>query len=108
MEHNVRSYVSSVEAFDNFAAISDGALLTAPKIATAYNVPDSTGAGVKVGIISLGGGFSQADLDKSMSDLGLTAPTVTFVLFDGTFKVLFGILFDVRRKTLKTMETFYP
>ena len=84
MEHNVRSYVNSVEAFENFAAISDGTLLTAPKIATAYNVPDSTGAGVKVGIISLGGGYSQADLDKSMSDLGLTAPTVTFVPVDGT------------------------
>jgi subtilase family serine protease len=84
MEHNVRSYVSSVKAFDNFAAISDGALLTAPKIATAYNVPDSAGAGVKIGIISLGGGFSQADLNKSMSDLGLTAPTVTFVPVDGT------------------------
>jgi len=83
MEHNVRSYITSIEAFDNFAAISDGTLLTAPKIATAYNIPAGTGVGVKVGIISLGGGFIQADLNQSMTDLGLTAPTITFVGVDG-------------------------
>lgn len=83
MEHNVRSYITSIEAFDNFAAISDGTLLTAPKIATVYNIPAGTGVGVKVGIISLGGGFIQADLNQSMTDLGLTAPTITFVGVDG-------------------------
>lgn len=30
-----------------------------------------------------------------------------FVLFDGTFYPLFGIIFDVRRKTQKTLETIY-
>lgn len=62
--------------------IGEGNLLTATKIATAYNIPASTGAGVKVGIISLGGGFSQADLNKSMSDLGLVTGNVTFVPVD--------------------------
>jgi kumamolisin len=84
MEANVHSYISSVEAFPNYTSINEGTLLTAPKIATAYNIPAGTGAGVKVGIISLGGGFSQADLNQSMTDLGLTAPTVTFVPVDGT------------------------
>jgi subtilase family serine protease len=83
MEANARSYISSVEVFTNYTSINEGTLLTAPKIATAYNVPTGTGAGVKIGIISLGGGFSQSDLDQSMADLGLTAPTVTFVGVDG-------------------------
>jgi len=84
MEANVRSYIDSVEVFPNYTSINEGTLLTSPKIATAYNIPAGTGAGVKVGIISLGGGFSQADLNQSMTDLGLTAPTVTFVPVDGT------------------------
>jgi kumamolisin len=83
MEANARSYISSVEVSPNYTSINEGTLLTAPKIATAYNVPTGTGAGVKIGIISLGGGFSQSDLDQSMADLGLTAPTITFVGVDG-------------------------
>ena len=63
--------------------ISDGNLLTATKIATAYNIPSGNGAGVKVGVISLGGGFLQADLNNSMADLGLTTGNVTFVGVDG-------------------------
>ena len=57
--------------------------LTPPQIATAYNIPASTGAGIKVGIISLGGGFLQSDLNASMAAMGLTAPTVTQVLLNG-------------------------
>jgi len=64
-------------------SISEGNLLTATKIATAYNIPPGNGLGVKVGIISLGGGFSQADLNKSMANLGLTTGNVTFVGVDG-------------------------
>ena len=58
------------------------------QIATAYKIPDSNGAGVKVGILSLGGGFLQSDLNKSMSDLGLSSPTIRQVLLNdatGTF-----------------------
>lgn len=84
MEYNARPHIDSVESLPRFTGINEGSLLTATKIAIAYNIPESTGNGVKVGIISLGGGFSQADLDSSLNDLGLVAPTVTFVPVDGT------------------------
>ena len=71
-----------IQALPNYTSITQPPLLTAPKIATAYNIPDSTGTGVKVGIISLGGGFSQTDLNKSMANLGLTTGNVTFVGVD--------------------------
>jgi len=65
--------------------------LTPPQIATAYGLPASTGYGVKIGIISLGGGFLQSDLNKSFADLqnaglissSLTVPTIQQKLFDG-------------------------
>jgi len=65
--------------------------LTPPQIATAYGLPTSTGYGVKIGIISLGGGFLQSDLNKSFADLQtagliastLTVPTIQQKLFDG-------------------------
>ena len=72
-----------IQALPSYTSITQPPLLTAPKIATAYNIPASTGSGVKVGIISLGGGFSQADLNKSMANLGLTTGNVTFANVDG-------------------------
>ena len=72
-----------IQALPNYTSITEPPLLTAPQIATAYNIPASTGANVKVGIISLGGGFSQSDLNKSMANLGLTTGNVTFVGVDG-------------------------
>jgi kumamolisin len=65
--------------------------LTPPQIAIAYNIPSSSGFGVKIGILSFGGGFLQSDLNKSWADLqsaGLlssayTVPTVAQVLLDG-------------------------
>jgi len=81
---NATSCITSVEALPLATSIGEGTLLTGPKISTAYNIPAGTGAGVKVGIISLGGGYSQSDLNRSLADLGLTAPTVTFVPVDGT------------------------
>jgi kumamolisin len=65
--------------------------LTPPQIVKAYNMPSSTGLGVKVGIISLGGGFYQNDINKSFTDLrnaGLipsttATPTINQVLLDG-------------------------
>lgn len=74
---------NQIQILPSYANITTSPLLTAPKIATAYNIPAGTGAGVKVGIISLGGGFNQSDLDKSMADLGLTTGAVTFVGVDG-------------------------
>jgi kumamolisin len=73
-----------IQAIPSATSITTPPLLTAPKIATAYNIPSGNGAGVKVGIISLDGGFSQADLNKSMANLGLTTGNVTFVSVDGT------------------------
>lgn len=73
-----------IQALPSYTSITTPPLLTAPKIATAYNIPAGNGSGVKVGIISLGGGFSQADLNKSMANLGLTTGNVTFVGVDGT------------------------
>lgn len=80
---NVTSQITSVDVYPEYVSIHDSPLLTAPKIATAYDIPYSTGAGVKVGIISLGGGFNQSDLNLSMADLGITAPTITFVPVNG-------------------------
>ena len=85
---NVTSQITSVESHSGATTVNY--YLTAPKIATAYDIPYSTGAGVKVGIISLGGGYNQADLNRSMSDLGLTAPTVTFVPVDGATNTYTG------------------
>ena len=72
-----------IKAYPNYTNIGEGNLLTGTKISMAYNVPPGNGAGVKVGIISLGGGFSQADLNKSMTNLGLVTGNVTFVPVDG-------------------------
>ena len=80
---NAKSYITSIEALPHATSIGEGSLLTGPKVATAYNIPASTGANIKVGIISLGGGYSQTDLNKSLANISLTAPTVTFVPVDG-------------------------
>jgi kumamolisin len=73
------------------AGIVTAGYLTPPQIIKAYGIPSSTGLGVKVGIISLGGGFKQSDLNSSFTDLrnaGLIAsttatPTINQVLLDG-------------------------
>ena len=54
------------------------------QIAEAYAFPASaTGQGETVGILELGGGFAQSDLDTYFSGLGLATPTVTAVSVDG-------------------------
>jgi kumamolisin len=87
MESNARSYISSLAAYPDYAHINDAGKLTPPQVASAYNIPASTGAGVKVGIISLGGGWSATDFNNSMSDMGLsslvTSANITTVLVDG-------------------------
>ena len=65
--------------------------LTPPQIVKAYGIPSSTGLGVKIGIIGLGGGFYQSDLNSSFTDLrtaGLipsttATPIIKQVLLDG-------------------------
>lgn len=59
---------------------------TPVQLAAAYGFPDGDGAGVRVGIVQLGGAFSQADLDTYFA-LGLGrpggAPNVTVELVAG-------------------------
>ena len=67
----------------NYTSVNDVGLINGKKLVTAYNIPAGTGAGKKVGIISLGGGYLQSDLNLAMQDIGLVAPTITFVSVDG-------------------------
>jgi len=54
------------------------------QVAAAYDFPTGvTGAGETVGILELGGGYSQSDLDTYFAGLGLTAPSVVAVDVDG-------------------------
>jgi len=66
--------------------------LTPPQVATAYNMPASDGAGVKIGIIApAGGGFLQSNLEYTFADMiaggllpqGTVTPTINTVLLDG-------------------------
>jgi kumamolisin len=81
------SYITSLVAEPSFVNINDTGWLTPPQVASAYNIPAGTGANVKVGIISLGGGWSAADFNKSMGNLNLsslvTGANITTVLVDG-------------------------
>ncbi len=57
---------------------------TPPQVAAAYNFPTGVNAGGQTaGILELGGGFSQTDLDTYFKGLGVAAPKVTAVSVDG-------------------------
>ncbi|HZY95835.1 MAG TPA: S53 family peptidase [Candidatus Cybelea sp.] len=57
---------------------------TAPQIAQLYDFPTGVdGNGQTIGIIELGGGFSQTDYAAYLSGLGIQAKTVTIVSVDG-------------------------
>lgn len=57
---------------------------TPPQVAEIYQYPAGTdGSGQTVGIIELGGGFSQADLETYFGGLGIPVPAVTAVSVDG-------------------------
>jgi len=58
----------------NFPASSVGQL---------YDFPSGDGSGQTIGIIELGGGYSQSDLDTYFGNLGLTTPQVIEVDVDG-------------------------
>lgn len=56
-----------------------------PQIAKLYNFPtDVTGAGECIGIIELGGGYNESDLQGYFGRLGIPMPTVVAVPVDGT------------------------
>jgi kumamolisin len=60
------------------------AAFTPVQLASLYGFPTATGQGQCVGIIELGGGFTQADLQTYFSNLGISpAPKVTAVAVDG-------------------------
>jgi kumamolisin len=66
------------------AAAAAATSYTPLQVAAAYDFPASvTGAGETVGIIELGGGYTQSDLDSYFQSLGLTPPTVSSVSVDG-------------------------
>jgi len=57
---------------------------TPVEVARAYDLPaDATGAGQCVGIIELGGGYRQSDLDGYFGGLGLPVPAPVAVSVDG-------------------------
>jgi kumamolisin len=75
-----------------FAASAAGAAAavsyTPPQVASAYQFPAGTdGTGQTIGIIELGGGFGQSDLDTYFSGLGIATPSVTAVSVDGAANV---------------------
>lgn len=55
-----------------------------PQVAALYQFPRGlSGQGECIGIVELGGGYTQADLDSYFNRLGLAVPTVTAVTVDG-------------------------
>jgi kumamolisin len=56
---------------------------TPVQVASAYGLPNGTGAGQCVGLIELGGGFSPADLTTYFAGLGVASPSVVAVSVDG-------------------------
>ena len=61
---------------------------TPPQVAGIYQFPANTdGTGQTIGIIELGGGFSQSDLETYFSSLGLPVPSVTAQGVDGASNV---------------------
>jgi len=60
---------------------------TPPQVAAIYDFPSGTGAGQTVGIIELGGGYSETDLNNYFGSLGLATPSVTSVGVDGATNV---------------------
>jgi kumamolisin len=57
---------------------------TPPQLAEIYQFPAGTdGSGQTVGILELGGGFTQAELTTYFRSVGITPPTVTAVGVDG-------------------------
>ncbi len=53
-----------------------------PQVAELYGYPAGAGAGECVGLIELGGGFRQTDLDTYFAGLGVTSPSVIAVSVD--------------------------
>lgn len=57
--------------------------LTALQVADAYRFPAGDGAGVTIGIVELGGGYRDQDLQQYFAGLGLSTPQVIAVPVNG-------------------------
>jgi kumamolisin len=63
---------------------SQGQVYPPPQVARLYNFPtEGNGAGQCIGIIELGGGFEQSDLDTYFAGLHLRTPRVSSISVDG-------------------------
>jgi subtilase family serine protease len=78
-----KNYIEYINAIPGATKIPVTGYVTPPQIADAYNIPKGDGLGVKVGIISLGGGWQQSDLTSALTDLNLPNNKPTQVLLDG-------------------------
>ena len=86
---SITSYSTlSANPADSLSNYIDGSNVTPTIISTAYNIPSNTASNVKVGIISLGGGWQPSDLQKSLANLSVTlTQSITSVLVDGAGNV---------------------
>jgi kumamolisin len=66
------------------AAAAQGTSYTPPQVAEIYQFPaGTTGSGLTVAVIELGGGFSTTDLDTYFGQLGIDVPAISAVSVDG-------------------------
>ena len=78
--YNIKSLNSGRSLF----SAAEANLFTGLSAAQVYGVPEGTGAGVRVGIVSLGGSFVQTDLQAFFDINGFgMAPTIKIVYLDG-------------------------
>ena len=70
--------------FRTAAAASSATSYTPLQLGTIYRFPGGTdGSGQTIGIVELGGGFAQSDLDTYFAGLAITGPSVRAVGVDG-------------------------
>jgi kumamolisin len=63
--------------------VDPAAAFQTPAVATLYRFPTGTGQGQCVGIIELGGGYTNTDLQTYFNSIGVTPPQVLSVSVDG-------------------------
>ena len=56
---------------------------TPPELAKLYDFPGLDGEGESIGIVELGGGYNQSDIDSYFTGLGIKAPRIVTVSVDG-------------------------
>jgi kumamolisin len=76
--------IKSLKSGRSMYSAAEANRFTGYSAALVYGVPDGTGVGVRVGIVSLGGSFVQTDLQAFFDINGLgTAPIINIVYLDG-------------------------